>query len=64
MNNHDEHVKVRCINNHTVLHYDVQGLHLRCRHCKTIHVIPWVEVLRMYTAIGSSPEFEARVLHS
>lgn len=64
MNNSNEHHKVRCTCNHVVLHYDVQGLHLRCRHCKMIKSISWAEVLRMYTDVGSSPEFDARVLHS
>jgi len=64
MNNLNEHQKVRCKNNHTILHYDAQGIHLRCRHCKTIEVKSWAEVLQMYTSIASSPEFDARILHS
>jgi hypothetical protein len=65
MNNPNEHQKVRCRNNHTILHYDAQGIHLRCRHCKTVETKSWPEVLQMYhdfcqVTLASS----TRALHS
>lgn len=44
----EKEFKFKCTNHHTFFRYDWRGLHLWCRHCKTVRELSWEELQSMY----------------
>jgi Fe2+ or Zn2+ uptake regulation protein len=63
MNNISDPLKLRCVNHHTFFRYDVRGIHLWCRHCKTVREVPWEELQQMYRQTREASTSEQRVLY-
>lgn len=63
MNEVAEPLKLKCVNRHVYLKYDERGLHLQCRHCKIIRVVPWEELQTMYQQTRDASTSERRVLY-
>lgn len=63
MNEVLEQEKLKCINHHTFFRYDSRGIHLWCRHCKTIRELPWEELQQMHQQAQGTSTSERPVLY-
>lgn len=58
---HERLHKARCHNdNNTFFYYTSQGISLKCRHCKGVQVIPWMEILTKHRELSEECAEEQR----